>query len=180
MTSRASVPAPAAVPARIAAVVALGLFLACGRPVPGGRSEEDRSAIAGRLSEGVRDTVSVGATPGNEEEVAPARRPERSTGLENFAIANDPRREAAVDTVPLVIENGAGVPIAVAARAGAAPVVIDTLAPGERHRVNLVGPAPRIELVWVEVAGSRAGTTRLPSVAADSVVPIRLGDLAQR
>jgi septal ring-binding cell division protein DamX len=150
-------------------VVAGGLASACGEPQP----VDDAAATA--------DTAVVSATGERRSEPAPDARADGAatsggtgTGLENFVVPDDAGSAAAVDTVAVEIRSEAEVPLALLARAGAEPVVLDTLEAGARLRVDLVGPRGTLEVVWETLDGSRSGAVRVPAVA-DSVAPVPVG-----
>lgn len=97
-----------------------------------------------------------------------------TTGLENFAIPVDPRLAAVPETVAVEIENVSSVAVAVHARAGARPVLLDTLRAGVRFRVDLVGPPGAIELLWTAIGTLRSGTVPVP-IARDTVLYLAVG-----
>lgn len=162
-------------PLLLVGVAGFGLLLACGRPASDARRGDAGAADADSSPADVRDPESKETTPGLLETDEAAPRSDRATGLENFDLSSDPVLGATIDTISVEIENVAPVGIAVSARAGAGPAALDTVDPGERYRVDLVGPSDAIELVWKAIDGSRGGTSRLVAATPDSVIPIQLG-----
>lgn len=161
--------------ALLAGVAGLGPLVACGPPDSVGRRGDAGAAVLDSPSAGVQEPESGQAMPGPVETNSVGSRSNRSTGLENFVLPSDPRLETTIDTIPVEIENVAGVAIVVSASAGAGAVVLDTLDPGERYRVDIVGPTAAIELVWRDVDGAGAGRSPLAAATPGSVTPIQLG-----
>jgi hypothetical protein len=92
--------------------------------------------------------------------------------FENFNIPADGETDRPLVRHELRIENGLAYVIVVAATAGAAPVVLDSLDPGEFVRLDVEAPADRLELQWHTIDGSASGT-RLVEAMADSVQVVR-------
>jgi len=148
--------------------------VACGEPPPvdDGAATGDTAVVdapGGPAGEPVPDagTDAVGAQGGT------------GTGLENFVVPDDAGSAAAIDTIAVEIRSEAEVPLSVSARAGAGPVLLDTLEAGARLRVDLVGPRGTLEVGWETLDGSRSGAVRVPAVA-DSVAPIQVGARGDR
>ena len=92
--------------------------------------------------------------------------------FENFDIPADGEPDRPLVRHELRIENGLAHMIVVSATAGAAPVVLDSLDPGEFVRLDVEAPADRLELQWHTIDGSASGT-RLVEAMADSVQVVR-------
>jgi hypothetical protein len=104
-----------------------------------------------------------------------SRQPPQPVGgdpFENFNIPAVGEQDWPLVRHELRIENGLAHVIVVAATAGAAPVVLDSLDPGAFVRLDVEAPADRLELQWHTIDGSASGT-RLVEAMADSVQVVR-------
>jgi hypothetical protein len=161
----------------LACLLAVGaLAAACGERPPDGDAAATADAVP-TDSVAYRERTAGGqeeASAGDESAGRSGATRELGTGLENFAVPDDAERTAVAETVAVQIENVAGSPLIVSARAGARPVVLDTLEDGGRLRVDLVGPPGSIEIAWETRDRARSGAVPVPA-AADSVVRLPVG-----
>jgi hypothetical protein len=107
-----------------------------------------------------------------DREVRQPPQPVGEDPFENFDIPAVGEQDRPLVRHELRIENGLAHVIVVAATAGAAPVVLDSLDPGEFVRLDVEAPADRLELQWHTIDGSASGT-RLVEAMADSVQVVR-------
>ena len=161
----------------LACLLAVGAFAAaCGEPPPGGDAEATPDAApteSAASREGEAGGQEAG-TAGDEPTGRSGGTRKVRTGLENFVVPDDAERAAVTETVAVQIENVAGSPLILSARAGARPVVLDTLEDGGRLRVDLVGPPGSIEIAWETRDRTRSGAVPVPAVS-DSVVRLSVG-----
>jgi hypothetical protein len=152
------------------ALVGVVAIAACGPDRPAD-SAEGRSAAAPTRGS-VESPREPGAqlTPGSEQPVEPGG----EYPFENFDLPDDDESSLPIVRHRLRIENGTGRRIVVAATAGAAPVVLDSLDPGDDIRVDLEAPADGLALNWNAIDGNSSGVRPI-RVRADSVQVVRIG-----
>ncbi len=95
----------------------------------------------------------------------------------NFPLPPDPNAAGDVERHPVRIANRESETFVVRASAGAAPVVLDTLEPGESYRVDLEAPAGTLRIEWRSLDGRIYGDARVQPVSsllADSVSIVRI------
>ncbi len=159
---------------RIALIGTLAI-MACGPERPADSVQETppaarawESAESAASAETAREPV-VLLNPGSRQPVGP-------TGEDPFANFN--LLDGGEAGLPIVrhslrIENGLMNQIIVAATAGAAPVVLDSLDPGDSVRLDLEAPADRLELQWRTIDGIISGFRPI-ELLADSVQVVRI------
>ena len=136
------------------------------RSPPAARAGESAESAAG--AETGRESV-VQLTPGSQQPVEPAG----EYPFDNFNLPDDGEAARPIVRYPLRIENGTNHSIVVAATAGASPVVLDSLDPGDSFRIDLEAPADRLELTWRATDGSASGAWPIRGLA-DSVLVVRI------
>jgi len=165
-------------PARCAASVALVVALtiaACGpeRPADTVQGGPPASRAGGSVESATSaDTVQESAgqlNRGSQQPVEPAE----GYPFENFNLPEDGEAEQPIVRHELRIENRLAHVIVVAATAGAAPVILDSLDPGELVRLDVEAPADRLELQWHTIDGTSSGTRQVGALA-DSVQVVRI------
>ena len=151
------------------ALVGVVAIAACGPDRPADSAEGRPAAAPARGSaESARETV-VQLTPRSEQPVEPGG----EYPFENFDLPDDGESVLPIVRYRLRIENGTARRIVVAATAGAAPVVLDSLDPGDDIRVDLEAPADGLALNWDTIDGSTSGVRPI-RVLADSVQVVRI------
>jgi hypothetical protein len=111
-----------------------------------------------------------------ERGVPERRQPVESTvenPFENFDLPDDGEADRPIVRHELRIENGLTVRLVVAATAGAAPVVLDSLDPGESVRLDLEAPADMLQLQWHTIDGNISGFRPIVELA-DSIQVVRI------
>ena len=138
-------------------LVSILAFVACGPERPADSVQGSPPASA------------VRPNPGSQQPVEPVG----EYPFENFNLPDDGEADRPVVRHELRIENRLKHVIVVAATAGAAPVVLESLDPGEFVRLDVEAPADRLVLQWQTTDGSASGT-RLVEALADSVQVVRI------
>ncbi|MCL7975524.1 MAG: hypothetical protein M8835_13325 [marine benthic group bacterium] len=95
----------------------------------------------------------------------------------NFPLPPDPAVGSEVERHPVRITNPGSAIFIVRASAGAAPVVLDTLEPGESYRVDLDAPPGTLRIEWRSLDGRVYGDAPVESgvnLLADSVSIVRI------
>jgi len=160
--------------ARIAVVGTLAI-MACGPERPA--DSVQRSPPAARAGESAESADGAETDSEPVVQLNPGiRQPVEPTGEDPFASFDLPDDgEAGLPIVrhALRIENGLMKQIIVAATAGAAPVVLDSLDPGDSVRLDLEAPADRLELQWRTIDGNISGSRPI-EVLADSIQVVRI------
>ena len=151
------------------ALVGVVAIVACGPDRPADSAEGGPAAAQARGSaESARETV-VQLTPRSEQPVEPGG----EYPFENFDLPDNGESSLPIVRYRLRIENGTGRHIVVAATAGAAPVVLDSLDPDDDLRVDLEAPADGLVLKWHAIDGNASGERPI-RVLADSVQVVRI------
>jgi hypothetical protein len=165
-------PSPLAV--RIALIGTLAT-MACGPERPADSVQETPPAARERESaeraasaETAREPV-VQLNPGRRQPVGPTG----GDPFANFDLPDGGEAELPIVRHALRIENGLTNQIIVAATAGAAPVVLDSLDPGDSVRLDLEAPADRLELQWRTIDGIISGSRPI-ELLADSIQVVRI------
>lgn len=133
---------------------------------PAAPAGESAESAAG--AETARDPV-VRLSPGSQK-------PSEPTGeypFENFDLLDESEAGLPVVRYSLRIENGTTQIMVVAATAGASPVILDSIDPGDHLRIDLDAPAGRLELTWKSTDGSASGIRPI-HMLADSVQVVRI------
>jgi hypothetical protein len=146
----------------LVAILVAGASASCAsEPVPDLDPERDSEAST---------AIDSGPDPAaaEETEVRPFR---------NFSLPPDGTSGGAIERHPVRILNLASAPFVVRASAGAAPVVLDTLEPGEAYRVDLDAPAGLLRIEWRSLDGRFHGNEPVAPGSkslADSVSIVRI------
>jgi hypothetical protein len=144
----------------LVAILVAGASASCAsEPVPDLDPERDSEAST---------AIDSGPDPAEETEVRPFR---------NFSLPPDGTSGGAIERHPVRILNLASAPFVVRASAGAAPVVLDTLEPGEAYRVDLDAPAGLLRIEWRSLDGRFRGNEPVAPGSkslADSVSIVRI------
>jgi hypothetical protein len=159
---------------RIALIGTLAI-MACGPERPA--DSVQGTPPAARAGELVESAASAETDREPVIQLNPGRRhPVGPTGEDPFANFDLPDGgEAGLPVVrhALRIENGLTNQIIVAATAGAAPVVLDSLDPGDSVRLDLEAPAHSLELQWRTIDGIISGSRPI-ELLADSIQVVRI------
>lgn len=162
----------------LSAPIALGgtlTIMACGPERPA--DSVQGSPPAARAGESAESATSAGTARDPVVQLNPgSRQPVEPTGgypFDNFNLPDDGEIELPIVRYPLRIENGTTQILVVTATAGAHPVVLDTLEPGDYVRIDLEAPDDRLELSWESTDGSASGTWPIRGLA-DSVRVVRI------
>ncbi len=151
------------------ALVGVVAIAACGPDRPADSAEGRAAAAPARGSaESARETV-VQLTPRSEQPVEPGG----EHPFENFDLPDDGESVSPIVRYRMRIENGTARRIVVAATAGAAPVVLDSLDPDADFRVDLEAPADGLVLNWNTIDGNTSGVRPI-RVLTDSVQVVRI------
>jgi hypothetical protein len=149
-------------PGVLVAILVAGASASCAsEPAPDLDSERDIEASSATDS-GPDPAAAV------ETEIRPFR---------NFSLPPDGTSGGAIERHPVRIVNLASDPFVVRASAGAAPVVLDTLEPGEAYRVDLDAPAGLLRIEWRSLDGRFHGQEPVAPASkslADSVSIVRI------
>jgi hypothetical protein len=147
-------------PGVLVAILVAGASASCAsEPVPDLDPERDIE---------VSSAADSGPAAAAETEIRPFR---------NFSLPPDGSTGGAIERHPVRIVNLAPAPFVVRASAGAAPVVLDTLEPGEAYRVDLDAPAGLLRIEWRSIDGRFHGhepVAPAPKSLADSVSIVRI------
>jgi hypothetical protein len=151
-----------------ALLLGLGSMGCSAEPVPGGAngSAEAQKALMEDVPPGESVPGDAMDDPGRDD------RPFR-----NFALPPDAAQGAGAARHPVLIDNQGSATVVVRASAGAAPVVLDTLAPTEKYRVDLEAPNGTVTIQWRSLDGSSSGSAAVSPVGvtqADSVRIVRI------
>lgn len=172
MSWRSTCPGPRSVSVVLVSILA---FVACGPERPADTVQG--SPPASRAGESVESATGADTAPASAVRLKPgSQQPVEPVGeypFENFNLPDDGEADRPVVRHELRIENRLTHVIVVAATAGAAPVVLDSLDPGEVVRLDVEAPADRLVLQWQTTDGSASGT-RLVEALADSVQVVRI------
>ena len=155
----------------LAILVGLGCAACRAEPETGDEVAWEQAAPSGVPSDSLQTAV-----PGRPDSANGGTRADRP--FRNFQLAPDPGQGTEVIVHPVRIENRSSETVTVGASAGAAPVLLDTLAPAESFRVNLAAPQGALRIEWRSLDDRWSGSIAVEPPAGtpdDSIAIVPIG-----